>query len=191
MLGAGKPAGAHTRTPNEWRILMTAHRTVALAAALLCTLPLAAPLHAAEWTELSEGRQASDTVIVGAQPTREVLQQAADAGIKVVVNMRGADEDPGYDEAAAAAELGLTYLQLPIAGAAGLTPENVTLFDALLKQVGDQPTLMHCASGNRVGAMHALHASQYGGMDAEAAIEYGKAHGMTSLEEAVRERLEP
>jgi uncharacterized protein (TIGR01244 family) len=170
---------------------MTVHRTVALAAALLCTLPLAAPLHAAEWTELSEGRQASDTVIVGAQPTREVLQQAADAGIKVVVNMRGADEDPGYDEAAAAAELGLTYLQLPIAGAAGLTPENVTLFDALLKQVGDQPTLMHCASGNRVGAMHALHASQYGGMDAEAAIEYGKAHGMTSLEEAVRERLEP
>jgi uncharacterized protein (TIGR01244 family) len=170
---------------------MTAHRTVALAAALLCALPLAAPLHAAEWTELSEGRQASDKVIVGGQPTKEVLQQAADAGIKVVVNMRGVDEDPGYDESAAAAELGLTYLRVPVAGAAGLTPENVHLFDAVLKQVGDQPVLMHCASGNRVGALHALHASEYGGMAPEAAIEYGKAHGMTSLEDAVRERLEP
>jgi len=170
---------------------MTAIRTGSLAAALFCAISFAAPLSAAEWTELSEGRQVSDKVIVGAQPTKEVLQQAADAGIKVVVNMRGADEDPGYDEPAAAAELGLTYLHLPIAGAAGLTPENVHLFDAFLKQVGDQPVLMHCASSNRVGAMHALHASQYGGMDPEAAIEYGKAHGMTSLEEAVRERLEP
>jgi len=170
---------------------MTANHTGSLAAVLLCAIPLAAPLSAAEWTELAEGQRASDTLIIGAQPTREVLQQAADAGIKVVVNLRGEGEDPGYDEAAAAAELGLTYLRVPVAGAAGLTPENVHLFDAVLKQVGDQPALMHCASGNRVGAVHALHANQYGGMDPEAAIEYGKAHGMTSLEEAVRERLEP
>jgi uncharacterized protein (TIGR01244 family) len=168
---------------------MTAIRTGYLVAALLCALSLSVPVSAAEWTELSEGRQASEKVIVGGQPTEAVLQQAAEAGIKVVVNMRGEDEGPGYEEAAAA--LGLTYLRVPVAGAAGLTAENVRLFDAVLKQVGDQPALMHCASGNRVGALHALHAAQYGGMDPEAAIEYGKAHGMTSLEETVRELLAP
>lgn len=162
-------------------------RLIVLPVALLC----AAPLTAAEWTELSEGVRASDTVLVGGQPTADVLRQARDAGIKAVVNFRGESEDPGYDEEAAAAELGLTYLRVPVAGAQGLTPENVLLFDAVLKQVGDQPVLMHCASGNRVGALHALHAARFGGHDPEAAIEIGKAHGLTSLEGEVRKRLEP
>lgn len=154
---------------------------------LLC----AAPLSAEEWTDLSAGIEASDTVVVGGQPTADVLRQAADAGIKVVVNFRGESEDSGYDEAGAAAALGLTYLRVPVAGPQGLTPENVRLFDAVLQQIGDQPALMHCASGNRVGAIHALHAAKYRDMDAEAAIELGRKHGLTSLEGAVREQLEP
>lgn len=166
---------------------MTVIRVTILAALLCC----AAPLSAAEWTELSEGIRASDTLVIGAQPTEEVLRQAAAAGIKVVVNFRGEGEDAGFDEEAVAAELGLTYLRVPVAGAQGLTPENVYLFDAVLDQVGGQPALMHCASGNRVGALHALHAARFGGKDPEAAIEVGKAHGLTSLEGEVRKRLEP
>jgi len=157
-----------------------------IAALLLC----ATSLPASEWVELGEGLRPSDKVVAGGQPTAGVLQQAADAGVKVVVNFRGEGEDPGYDEAAAAAELGLTYLRVPIAGPQGLTPENVLLFDAVLRQVGDQPALMHCATGNRVGALHALHAAKFRDLDAEAAIEFGKAHGLTSLEGAVREQLD-
>lgn len=162
-------------------------RLIILPALLL----VAAPLAAAEWTELSGGIRASDTVLVGAQPTEAVLREAAAAGIKVVVNFRGEGEDAGFDEEAVAAELGLTYLRVPVAGAQGLTTENVYLFDAVLDQVGGQPALMHCASGNRVGALHALHAARFGGKDPEAAIEVGKAHGLTSLEGEVRKRLEP
>lgn len=162
-------------------------RLFILPAALLC----AASLSAAEWTELSEGIRASETVLVGGQPTADVLRQAAAAGIKVVVNFRGESEDPGYDEAALAAELGLTYLRVPVAGAQDLTPENAYLFDAVLDQVGQQPALMHCASGNRVGALHALHAARFGGKDPDAAIEIGKAHGLTGLEGEVRKRLAP
>jgi uncharacterized protein (TIGR01244 family) len=154
-------------------------------------LLVAAPLPAADWTELSEGIRASDTVLVGGQPSADVLREAAAAGIKVVVNFRGESEDPGFDEEAVAAGLGLTYLRVPVAGAQGLTPENVYLFDAVLDQVGRQPALMHCASGNRVGALHALHAARFGGKDPETAIAIGKAHGLTSLEGEVRKRLEP
>lgn len=166
---------------------MTAIRLIILSALLLC----AAPLAAGEWTELSDGIRASDTVLVGGQPTPEVLRQAREAGIKVVVNFRSESEDPGYDEAAVAAELGLAYLRVPVAGAQGLTPENVLLLDAVLKQVGDQTVLMHCASGNRVGALYALHAARFDGKDAEAAIELGKAHGLAGLEDEVRKRLAP
>lgn len=162
-------------------------RLVVLPAALLC----AAALSAAEWTELSDGLRASDTVLVGGQPGEDVLREARDAGIEVVVNFRGESEDLGYDEEAVAAELGLAYLRVPVAGAQGLTPENVLLLDAVLKQVGDRPVLMHCASGNRVGALHALHAARFGGKDTETAIEIGKAHGLTSLEGEVRKRLAP
>jgi uncharacterized protein (TIGR01244 family) len=166
---------------------MTFTRAIFLATALLL---LAAPLPAQEWTELDDGVRASDTVMVGGQPTADVLREAADAGIEVVVNMRGVDEDPGYDEEALAAELGLTYLRVPIAGPQDLSPESVMLFDAVLKQVGDRPSLMHCASGNRVGALYALHASRYDGLEPEAAIEVGKAHGLKGLEGTVREKLE-
>jgi uncharacterized protein (TIGR01244 family) len=165
---------------------MSFTRTVLLSTLLL----LAPPLWAEDWTQLSEGIRASDTVLVGGQPTQAVLQQAADAGIKVVVNFRGEDEDPGYDEAAAAAELGLTYLRVPVAGEKGLTQENVLLFDAVLQQVGDKPTLMHCSTGNRVGAIHALHAASLRGLDPDAAIDYGKQYGLTHFEDEVREVLE-
>lgn len=150
---------------------------------------LAHPAAAGEWTDLSEGLRPVEGLVVGGQPSPDVLRQAAEAGIRVVVNFRGEGEDPGYDEAALAASLGLTYLRVPVAGPQGLTEENVRLFDAVLEQVGDQPALMHCASGNRVGAMHALHAARYRGLDTEAAIEFGKARGLTGLEGAVREQL--
>lgn len=166
---------------------MTFTRTIFLATT---SLLLAAPLSAQQWTELDDGLRPSDKVLVGGQPTADVLRQAAESGIEVVVNMRGVDEDPGYDEEALAAELGLTYLRVPIAGPQDLSPESVMLFDAVLKQVGDRPSLMHCGSGNRVGAMYALHASKYDGLEPEAAIEVGKAHGLKGLEGTVREKLE-
>jgi uncharacterized protein (TIGR01244 family) len=156
-----------------------------LVAALFCAAPLAAD----EWTDLSDGLRPSENIIVGAQPTEDVLRQAAEAGIKVVVNFRGVNEDPGYDEAALAAELGLTYLRVPVEGPADLGPENVALLDAVLRHVGDQPALMHCASGNRTGALFAMHAARYRGMEPEAAIEFGRAHGLTRAEPAVREAL--
>lgn len=164
---------------------MTTTRTLLIVFLLLCAMPAAAQ----QWTRLDDGIRPSERVIIGAQPTEAVLREAAAAGIKVVVNFRGESEDPGFDEAALAAELGLTYLRVPVAGAQGLTPENVLLFDAVLQQVGDQPALMHCASGNRVGALHALHAARFNDLEPDAAIEHGRAHGLTTLEGAVRERL--
>lgn len=164
-------------------------RMIFLAALALCAAM--APALADEWRDFDAGIRPSEQLVIGGQPTPEVLREAAAAGTKVVVNFRPADEaDPGYDEAALAAELGMTYLQVPVAKQGGLTEQNIRLFDAVLEQVGEQPALMHCSTGNRVGSMFALHAALYGGLDVDAAIEFGKARGLTHFEDEVRAELE-
>jgi uncharacterized protein (TIGR01244 family) len=132
--------------------------------------------------------QPAEHLLIGGQPNEAALREAAAAGIQVVVNLRGENEEIDFDEAQLVNELGMTYLRLPISGASDLTAENVDAFRQLLDTIGTQPTLMHCGSGNRVGALFALQAGAEGA-DMETAIEHGRAHGLTSLEGAVRDRL--
>ncbi|MGN6520020.1 MAG: beta-lactamase hydrolase domain-containing protein [Dokdonella sp.] len=124
---------------------------------------------------------------VGGQPSAEQLRAFA-AGGGVVIDLRGPDEARSFDEAALAAELGLRYVNLPVSGAADLTPARAESLHAALAAASG-PVLLHCASGNRAGALLALEAARYEGLDAEAAIALGRSVGLKSLEPAVRERL--
>lgn len=122
--------------------------------------------------------------------------QAADmaalqrAGIRNVIDLSADEETPDFDEAASVRAAGMTYRNLPIRDATELTADNVARFDRLLKEAGEQPTLVHCASSNRVGAMIALRAALLGGQSTEAALAEGRRWGLKSLEPAVRERLQ-
>lgn len=149
------------------------------------------PALADDWRSLDQGIRPSERLVIGGQPTADLLREAAASGVQVVVNFRLPHEpDPGYDEAALAAALGLEYLEVPVASQGGLTARNLEAFDAMLAQVGAQSALMYCSSGNRIGAMFALHAARYRGLDTDAAVELGKAHGLTHFEDEVRAELE-
>ncbi|RCS29883.1 hypothetical protein DEO45_07315 [Rhodanobacter denitrificans] len=111
-------------------------------------------------------------------------------GIRQVIDLSTDREKAGFDEGAAVRAAGIGYRNLPIRGADDLTRANVARFDRLLREAGNRPTLVHCASGNRVGAMIALRAAQVGGQPAEAAVAEGRRWGLKSLEPAVRERLQ-
>ena len=112
------------------------------------------------------------------------------AGIKHVISLRTAEDVQGFDEAGIAAGLGIDYHSIPIKGAQSLTKENAAALDALLIQIGDEPTLVHCASGNRVGGLIAVREAWIKGQSTEAAIAEGKRWGLTSLEGAVRTALD-
>jgi uncharacterized protein (TIGR01244 family) len=112
------------------------------------------------------------------------------AGIRQVIDLSLDSETPGFDEAAAVRAAGIGYHNLPIRGAGDLTRDRVVQFDRLLREAGDQPTLVHCASGNRVGAMIALRAALLGGESTDAALAEGRRWGLKGLEPAVRERLQ-
>lgn len=111
------------------------------------------------------------------------------AGIKHVINLRTAQESQGFDEGLIAAGLGIEYHSIPIAGAQSLTKDNARKLDELLDEAGDEPTLVHCASGNRVGALIAVREAWVSGKPIEAAIAEGKRWGLTSLEDTVRKVL--
>ena len=122
------------------------------------------------------------------QPNAGALAQAAAAGITTVIDLRAADEDRGYDQAAAAAGLGLRYVNLPIAGGQAVTVEAARQLHALLAD-SEGPVLLHCASGNRAGALLALAAAHVDGADPDSALALGQAAGLTSLAQRVQTLL--
>jgi protein tyrosine phosphatase (PTP) superfamily phosphohydrolase (DUF442 family) len=67
-------------------------------------------------------------------------------------------------------------------------PMQPCLLAETLRLIGDEPVLLHCASGNRVGALIAL-GTRLKGAETEAAIAKGKQWGLTGLEPIVRGKL--
>lgn len=123
----------------------------------------------------------------GGQPDRAQLEQFAKDGGTVVIDLRMPDEDRGLDEAKAVAELGLTYVNLPIDSHTGITADNArALHEALAAASG--PVLLHCRTGNRVGALLALDAVAQGS-SREQALELARRAGVDVMEPELREKL--
>lgn len=131
----------------------------------------------------------SETMVAGGQPDAMQLRELAEAGVRHVINLRPVEEQ-GEDEAPVVERLGMGYHYLPVAGPQDVSRETVAKLDAVLREIGDEPTLFHCATSNRVGALLALHAAWHAGADTEVALEAGRRGGLTRLEPLVRQLLE-
>ncbi len=124
------------------------------------------------------------------QPDTGVLDAIKEAGFKTVIDMRGEGENRGIDEATEVEMRGMRYYSLPIENgvAEDVSYDNARQLDRILA-TADGPVLVHCASGNRVGAIFALRA-KLGGTSADEALALGKAAGLTRLEPVVIKRLQ-
>lgn len=129
----------------------------------------------------------SNTVVTG-KLTPEKVAKAAEAGIEHIINLQPEDE-LSFDEKAEVEEHGIQYTHLPISGAKDLKQVNLLEFDKALRAYHGKKTLLHCGSGNRVGACMALRAGWLRGRKMDTAMQRGKDHGLTGLEEEVRMRL--
>ena len=134
---------------------------------------------AIDLSEIKNGRHQGAN-ISGGQPSELALQQFAESGGKTVINLRTAKEFDQFDEQLAAERAGLIYVSFATAGD-DLTLEQVTAFDRLLSKQSE-PFMLHCASGNRVGALMALRAAWLQGASKEQALAIGKQWGITRLE---------
>ncbi len=127
-------------------------------------------------------------IVTGGQVDDAALQAAKEKGVKMVINLRP-DDEPEVDpeEKRKVEALGMTYILIPVAGLPGVTVENAKALAAALTDTS-MPALVHCKSGNRVGALFALKAFHVDGKSAEEALEIGRKAGITKpgLEEHVK-----
>lgn len=101
---------------------------------------------------IAHASQPEPGMLAAGQPTAAQLQELARAGYKTVIDLRAPGENRGFDEAQAAREAGLTYVNVPV------TPKEMdesTLdgFSQALRNA-ERPVLVHCATANRVGGIY-------------------------------------
>lgn len=173
---------AVVRATRRW----PAHWIAIASLALLAGCASVAPTTMAPGVELIE---ALPGLYTSGQPAPGDWNAIAANGIATVVNLRTTEELAGRDEAAEVRAAGLRYVQIPVAGADGITADNARrLHDALSPDHGQ--VLVHCASGNRAGALLALEQAQFDGVPAETALGLARKAGMTSTEPQLRKALD-
>ncbi len=127
------------------------------------------------------------------QPTKRGLEIAPTRGVKTIVNLRTPEEiqTVDYNEEAAARELGMNYVSIPIESAEGLSLDDADRLADVLKDC-QGGVLMHCKSASRAGGLWALYLNRHRGMELEDALERGRQAGMRSpaIENRVRQLID-
>jgi len=174
-------------------------KTIILSSALLIVAACSAPnapdsTNATVLDQVSIKNQANpeSSIYTGGQPSQEALTALSKAGVKHVINLRPLQEQSktqDWNEAEFVKSLGMQYHSIPVAGAADVNFENATKLADLIKSIDGEPTLLHCASSNRVGALKALYEGAVNGVNSDQAIAEGKRWGLGSLEPLVRDQL--
>ena len=85
-------------------------------------------------------------LVTSGQPAAADWAPLAAQGIRTVVNLRPVGEQPGRDEASEVRAAGMRYIDIPVANADAINPENARrLHQALSAAYRDGPVLLHCA----------------------------------------------
>ncbi len=128
-------------------------------------------------------------MLVGGRPDPKHLKQAKSAGYTTIINLQANGEAGVEKEIGLAQTLGLTYVSIPVAGAKGMTKENVVALDQAIHSAKGS-IVLHCASGNRVGGLIALRAKWLKGKTSPESLREGISAGLTSLQPVVSNLLE-
>lgn len=123
------------------------------------------------------------------QPSPEQLEELKKAGVRTIVDLRGPGEND-WDERSAVESLGMAYHQIPVTGPGDITEENARRLSKIMDDEASRPVLIHCGSGNRVGALYALKAFHCDECGGEEAVEAGRAAGLGQLEPFVRQCID-
>ena len=126
----------------------------------------------------------SPDLITCGMPGPEDLRQARQAGIKTIINLCQPQE-PSPEEPRLPAELGMGYHNIPVGGAADLTETKARQLAAIVNDCNNHPVLIHCMSGNRVGALLAMKTFYADGKSAQESLQAGRAAGLKGLEPEV------
>lgn len=129
-----------------------------------------------------------ENIYSSGQPDEAAINKLKAFDFSTIINLRPDSEMQGSQQAQWIENADMQYIVLPITGPDDITFANAERLHGLLTQAHGK-VLIHCATGNRVGALLALCAAQYKNLPTEQAIAYGKAGGLSKLEDKVRAML--
>jgi len=145
----------------------------------------------AEIRDLPNAVLLEDGLVGGGAPGEGTLEDAAARGIRSVIDLRTPAEGT-LEEETRVTDLGMSYFNIPV------TPDSLGMDPALrlgriLEDPENRPALMHCSSGNRVGALWALYVYGSREVNSEEALQEGERAGMNKPELRLRVQslLEP
>jgi len=129
----------------------------------------------------------TERVAGGGPPSPATIAEMKSLGYSTIINMRTMAEAGVAEEAALAKAAGLHYVHIPIGGTTA-NMRNALALSQALEEAPEGQILLHCGSGNRVGAMWGLKEAIEHGLDQDHAAEVARRSGMRSdrLESAVR-----
>ena len=120
-------------------------------------------------------------LLTAGQPSAEALKSAHAAGVTTVIDLRDPSENRPFDEPALAVELGMEYINIPISSG-NLDAASLDAVMTVLRRQEGTPTLVHCASANRVGAVLLPWFVSEAEMDEQAAVDAAMRVGLRSAE---------
>lgn len=127
---------------------------------------------------MSDFRKLTEGVFASPQITVEDVAEAAEQGVKLVVNNRpegeAEDQTPGSAIEVAAKDAGMDYIAIPVT-MPGLSDVHVTAMREVLEQA-QGPVLAYCRSGTRSTLLWAL-AQAKAGKEPDAIAEAAAAAG--------------
>lgn len=131
-------------------------------------------------------------VYLGGQPSEAALGALKDAGVRHVVCLRTEGEDAGFDEQQIVQNHDMRFHNPAFGSADELTDPVFLRLRDLLSNKSNRPLLLHCASGNRVGAVWLAHRVLDDGVEYQQALDEAKKIGLKSqaLEDAARAYIE-
>ena len=141
-------------------------------------------------------RKLDDRILVSPQIDLDAVAEAARLGVGLIINNRPDGESPdqieGAEIEAAARELGVDYIAIPVTHA-GFSEWQVQAMADALKKAGDAPVLAFCRSGTRSTLLWALAQSAKGEHPAvlsEKAADAGyDLSGIASMMDMLRGRV--
>jgi uncharacterized protein (TIGR01244 family) len=111
------------------------------------------------------------------------VKELAEKGFATIIDLR-TEKEGTAEEKINVESAGMRYINIPVTGA-GINHEQLAAFTKTIEET-QTPVLVHCASGNRVGALWTTYRLSKG-IDSIIAFEEGRTAGMKPfLEEKVR-----
>ena len=130
----------------------------------------------------------SERTVGGGPPSAATIAEMKSLGYSTIINLRTSREAGVAEEAELAAAAGLHYVHIPISGAT-TNLRNAAAISQALENAPDGKVLLHCGSGNRVGAMWGLMEAIDNGHSADTATQVARRSGMRSASLEARLRL--